>query len=229
MFLYQITNKVNNKKYFGITESYEARMQYHRTRCFQPVHKEYEKPLYRAFRKYGLENFDFKILLSDLTKEEASQQEIKMIELHKSTTHENGYNVSKGGLGGASYGEEHHKAILTEEEALDIIEKRKSGLKRSLVYAEYNEKISFGGFINVWQGRTWSHLDPEFSNREKRRDGVNNGNSIFTHEEVVIIRTKKQQGEKRITVYREILSIKKCSEASFNRVWYNKTYKNIKI
>lgn len=229
MYLYKITNCINKKTYFGITKDIKERFDYHRTRAFQTIHREYEKPLYRAFRKYGLDNFEFEILESGLTIDKAKERETECIEEFNSTTHENGYNITRGGDYNGAYGEEHHNAILTEKEARDIIERRKKGEARSDVYKLYEDKLSFGGFTNVWQGRTWSHIDPEFSNREKGVKGVKNGNSIFTEEDVISIRTRRKEGQSRIAVYRDFIKTKECSEAAFNRVWYYYTYKDIVV
>lgn len=229
MYLYKITNSINNKTYFGITGDIQDRFDYHRTRAFQPKHKEYDKVLYRAFRKYGIENFTFEILSEDLSIEKAKELEIEYIKKFNSTSHDLGYNVTRGGDFTAVTGEDHHNAILTEEEAKDIINRRLNKEKRSDVYAIYSSKITFAGFCNVWQGRTWSHINPEFSNRQdKGRDGVKNGNSIFTKEDVIWIRTKRKESYSRIVIFREFnKDVDRCSEAAFNRVWYNYTYKNI--
>ena len=75
MYVYKITNKINNKLYIGITKDFTERIKYHKQRAFQEKHKEYDKVLYRAFRKYGLENFEFEILEENLTEDEAKAAE----------------------------------------------------------------------------------------------------------------------------------------------------------
>lgn len=168
MYLYLITNLINNKKYVGITKNYKERFSYHRAKAFRPNHKEYDKPLYRAFRKYGLENFQFEVLREDLDLEEAKRLEIEFISKLNTLTRNNfGYNITEGGDFTSARGEEHHNSILTEEEALDIINRRKKGEERNKVFNLYSDRISFSGFVNVWQGRTWSHLDSDFSSRKK--------------------------------------------------------------
>ena len=58
--IYKITNKINQKCYIGKSKDIIKRWNYHKTRYNDK--KEYDKPLYRAFRKYGIENFTFDIL-----------------------------------------------------------------------------------------------------------------------------------------------------------------------
>ena len=54
MFVYKITNKVNPRVYVGLTVcTLEKRWREHRSAANTGV----EKPLYRAMRKHGIENF----------------------------------------------------------------------------------------------------------------------------------------------------------------------------
>lgn len=57
MYVYKIINKINKKCYIGITKSIKNRFNYHTQRYNKTSKKEYlEKPLYKAFRKYGILN-----------------------------------------------------------------------------------------------------------------------------------------------------------------------------
>ena len=70
MYIYKILNKLNNKVYIGITTNIQSRFKYHKTRYNKTNKKEFvEKPLYRAFRKYGIDNFEFIILFSNISYE----------------------------------------------------------------------------------------------------------------------------------------------------------------
>lgn len=59
--IYKITNNINGKVYIGQSIDINKRWKEHKYRSQIP-NKEYDKYLYRAFRKYGLENFTFEIL-----------------------------------------------------------------------------------------------------------------------------------------------------------------------
>ena len=63
MLVYKITNKINNKCYIGSTYNFEQRIKQHikASKC-KAGNKIYNYPLYKAFRKYGVENFIFEIL-----------------------------------------------------------------------------------------------------------------------------------------------------------------------
>ena len=92
-YIYQITNNVNGKIYIGKTErTIQERWREHckdylRERC-------YDRPLYRAMRKYGLSNFTIELLEETDNPEE---RDIFWIEQKGSFKH--GYNATMGGDG----------------------------------------------------------------------------------------------------------------------------------
>ena len=85
-------NKINNKKYIGIT-------------CMIPEKRwnngkgySYNEHFYRSILKYGWnEGFDHFILHKNLTKEEAEQKEIELIAKYDLTNQDKGYNIGIGG------------------------------------------------------------------------------------------------------------------------------------
>ena len=62
--IYKITNKLNNNCYIGKSIDIERRFKEHKTHAFykKERNREWNKVLYRAIRKYGLENFSFEVL-----------------------------------------------------------------------------------------------------------------------------------------------------------------------
>lgn len=59
--IYKITNTLNNKVYIGCSKDIDRRWHEHRTR-YKRKGKEYDKLLYKAFRRSGIENFSFEVL-----------------------------------------------------------------------------------------------------------------------------------------------------------------------
>ena len=88
--VYMHTNKINDKKYIGLTNDIKRRWSRnggeYKRQCF-----------YSAIKKYGWDNFEHEILFDNLTLEEACEKEIKMIEYYKTTDKNYGYNISTGG------------------------------------------------------------------------------------------------------------------------------------
>ena len=94
-FIYLITNKINNKKYVGkTTTTIEKRWLEHI--ADSKKEKCEIRPLYRALRKYGIDNFFIKeIEKCDI--KNLSKREQYWIQYYN--TYENGYNATLGGDG----------------------------------------------------------------------------------------------------------------------------------
>lgn len=60
--IYKITNQINGHFYIGQSVKIENRFADHKIAAFNPNQSSYEYPLYRAIRKYGLENFKFEVI-----------------------------------------------------------------------------------------------------------------------------------------------------------------------
>ena len=106
-YIYVITNLINSKKYVGKTTStIDERFKEH---CKDSQKERCEKrPLYDAFRKYGIENFKIEEIeyLEDDSK--LSEREVYWINELQTYGH-NGYNATKGGDGTLVY--DHNEII----------------------------------------------------------------------------------------------------------------------
>ncbi|WPJ20668.1 endonuclease [Pseudomonas phage vB_PF_Y1-MI] len=90
-FLYCITNKVNGKRYIGITNNPAKRRKQHLSWKGQP-----SSPVLRsAVEKYGSENFSFEVLVEG-SKDYINELEVSAI-AHYGTIAPNGYNLQSGG------------------------------------------------------------------------------------------------------------------------------------
>jgi len=89
--VYIHTNKINGKVYIGVTK--------------QDVKKRWGKGqpykrsivFYNAIQKYGWDNFEHKVLFTNLTRQEASNKEKELISFYKSNDNNYGYNIEGGG------------------------------------------------------------------------------------------------------------------------------------
>lgn len=112
--VYCFTNKINSKKYIGLTSNIQQRYKQHkstRNRC--PVFS-------NAIKKYGFESFDFLILKDSLTKEDANLFEIQFIKELNSLV-PNGYNRTNGGNSSSRHTEE-SKRKISEKNKIYILE-----------------------------------------------------------------------------------------------------------
>lgn len=89
--VYKITNKINNKCYIGSSIRTQKRWKEHINASNNPNSPHYNYPLYCAFRKYGIDNFSFKVIKDDFNSvKEMTDYEREMIIFFDS--YENGYN-----------------------------------------------------------------------------------------------------------------------------------------
>ena len=69
--IYMYINKINNKKYVGQTKDFFDRHRRHIQSSFNKnAKRDYNTPFHRAIRKYGIENFDIKILAENIQTQE---------------------------------------------------------------------------------------------------------------------------------------------------------------
>lgn len=99
--IYLITNKLNGKQYVGqTTRTVEQRIKEHIQEAQNSCRRR-NLHLYNAIRKYGVENFSFEVLETNLNESELDEYEIKYIK--KYNTLKNGYNNTIGGGGIKGY------------------------------------------------------------------------------------------------------------------------------
>lgn len=232
-YIYKITNNINNKCYIGKTVNTSRRFSDHKRLAFSTNkdHKEYEKTLYRAFRKYGLENFTFEIL--EIT-DYPNERENYWIEFYDSIN--NGYNEGLGGLGGSlpghCAGEKNGRAKLTKEDVFQIRKDYQNGLKRKESYEKFQDKINISGFADIWQGRSWLDIMPEiYTEENKKLHNKLEKNTAQTKRKLDIdtikkIRQAKKDGMKRKSAF-EKYAEGKISFNTFVDIWQNKTYQEI--
>ena len=93
-FIYKITNRVNGKVYIGQTHfTIEHRWRQH-CKNFNIEHR--KQPLYKAFAKYGIENFNVEPI-EEVECDKLNEREIYWIAYYNSF--KNGYNANIGGDG----------------------------------------------------------------------------------------------------------------------------------
>ena len=99
MFVYQITNLVNGKKYVGQHAGGSLSAYWEKTVYFAQHGYQGKRLLYRAIRKHGPESFEIKPLVVVGTKWEMDRYEICLIKALDVMNPQKGYNITAGGRG----------------------------------------------------------------------------------------------------------------------------------
>lgn len=133
--IYKITNKHNGKSYIGQSIDIKERWENHR--CLNGNH---DYPLYRAFRKYGIDSFEFEVL-EECNAGELAERELYYIQ--KYDTVDNGYNQTYSTTNPLLDPEIMKKAIIkmTQNHRTKEHRKKQSGITKKLwLDAEYRKK-----------------------------------------------------------------------------------------
>ena len=112
--VYMHVNKINDKKYIGITRQRPKDRWRHGNGYKGSLHFQ------NAIQKYGWDNFEHYILYMNLTKQEAENKEKELISYFNSTNRDKGYNIE---LGGNSVGK------ISDEQKMKISKANKGKLK----------------------------------------------------------------------------------------------------
>jgi len=121
--VYVHINKLNNKKYVGITCDKPSK----RWKCGKGyMHNKY---FYSTIEKYGWDIFDHVILIKNISKNLAEELEKYYIRFYKSNEREFGYNIESGGNLGKKVSEETKRKLseatkkqMTEEARINLRE-----------------------------------------------------------------------------------------------------------
>lgn len=224
MYLYMITNKINGKRYIGVTNNIQKRWSNHRSKINNKT------VIGRAIQKYGAENFNFEVLQSNIPLDKidkAEQDAIQYYDTHVSNS--KGYNVSLGGYlspkGICKYGADNSNAHLTEEEAKYI--KSHRNIPLYVLYDSFSDKISYEAFKKVYDDTTYKNIKPtvdpypynfEFSNQ------FTSGNKL-DYDEVVNLRKKYAAQIPWRKVYEEEYKDRYSDEMTFWNIYVGNRYK----
>lgn len=161
--MYVHVNKINGKKYVGITSKKNPKERWLKNG------KGYEScpAMWRAINKYGWDNFEHIIISRDLTKNEACNLEKLFIKSLHSLVNEHGYNIDHGGSNGSQ------GRILSEETKRKISEN----------HADISGKNCY------WYGKK----RPQYTKDKisKNRSGIMTGSSNHASKKVICLNNKE--------------------------------------
>ena len=148
--IYQIINNVNNHSYVGQSQDIYRRWDKHRSTAYNINDKSYDLPLYRAIRKYGLEQFSFNIIV------ECSNEELDMLEKYWIKEINPEYNLSSGGQNGSS------SQKLTPAQVKEIQEILINDTEGRISHKDLAKKYGVtaeGTIRDINVGRSWFNSD----------------------------------------------------------------------
>lgn len=171
--IYKITNKVNNNSYIGLSKNIEKRWSDHKGHMNGSRQDCIDKVLYKAMRKYGVDNFEMEIL-EECEENKLIEREIYWINYYDTFKNRRHYNSTPGGdLAGPNsikQGEDHGMAKLTEKEVVFCRKCYKEGKRSRDIYTKYfADKVKYSGFLRMWHGKTWKHIQPEVFNENPHK------------------------------------------------------------
>lgn len=206
--VYKITNLENGKVYIGSTNNFARRMGEHKVfvNC-SPDRQGYDHPLYRSFRKRGLDKFDFSIIVDDIeTLTLARQIEKEKIKEYNALV-PNGYNL-KEETEGMSQADIDHLIEITGTKCA-LVDENENILKiyRSLREAEREEDCYATNIAAVCKGKVYKtnnkifrylnenneviEIEPKYSLRYSEICGI----SMFNENDIIYFNSIKEAGE----------------------------------
>jgi hypothetical protein len=144
MFIYKITNKINNKVYIG--QVYNKSIYDRFNRHIKEANINSKSYIGRAISKYGSENFVVEQIDEASSLKELNQKEIYWIKFYDSTDHNKGYNLTPGGDGGNTYlCKSEDEMRLIKEKISKANKGKNNGLSKQIkaLNVETNEIIHF--------------------------------------------------------------------------------------
>ena len=92
--------------------------------------------------------------------------------------------------------------------------------------------INHNTFNDIWYNNTFKNIQSDKQNkrqnkiiRKTNQYGHNNPSSVFTKDDVIKIRTRRDCGESMNEVYEDYKHL--CTKPTFSKMWRDKTYQNI--
>lgn len=165
--VYKISNTVNDRLYVGLTTNgLEKRWREHRCASKTKV----DKPLYRAMRLHGVENFKIELVYEATSAEDMREAELRYIAELKAHVKDGGYNLTDHGYQhgneGVSRGEDNYRAKLTEEMVAFIRSPEHWDKSNTAILDMLEEMFGFDGardtVRDARRGDVWRHLNDKY-------------------------------------------------------------------
>lgn len=141
MIIYKITNQINGKIYIGQTIK---SLQHRKAQHIKAAEKGVDRHLYRAMRKYGIDNFKFEEIYMASSLDELNYLEAKYILEYDSVR--TGYNMGYGGDNNVMFSDvvkSKHDTTMRREEVRSKISKSMIEYRRNNPFtSEHRKRLS---------------------------------------------------------------------------------------
>jgi group I intron endonuclease len=150
IYFYRITNLINKKVYIGQSVDPTSRWRAHRRDSAEP-----KVPIQFAIKKHGAHNFEFEVIASCKTQDDANETETELVRQYDSfVTNGKGYNATHGGMN-APKSELWKQAMRDWHASLSSEERAAISKKQSESFTKY---IKENGHIALGTKRTPEQL-----------------------------------------------------------------------
>lgn len=239
MYIYRILNKINGKSYIGSTISLEKRFQQHINSSKWESCVSYNYPLQRAFRKYGIDNFDF-LLIEEISQEKVAEREKYWIKYYNTLTNSGwGYNQTIETECALRDPEIHKKQIEESSKKCALVDKNNNILelyeslndaarKNNRTNAASNiKRVCEGEYNTTFNGKIFRYVDnlnnviiPEIKTKKHklpiRGVSISDPNDIVIYES--ISEAARKENIDRGSLHKHLKGITRYSKVK-NRIW----------
>lgn len=147
--IYKVTNKINGKVYIGFDSNWPNRQKTHKSSSFNKNTIDYNSILHNAIRKYGWNNFEWKIICQHHDGEFLLRiMEPYFIDAYQAFGSA-GYNMTKGGEG-----------VLGYKHSKETLEKMCQYQKNVIKSDKHQENLAKSRIGNSNRAKKWLLIDP---------------------------------------------------------------------
>lgn len=193
-YLYSIFHTEKNKVYIGQTKDDKRRWKQHQYYATHPDKS--QQYIHRAMAKYGIDKFEFEIIATCRTQEDADYTETQLIEQYDSRNKDKGYNLASGG---GVYGTPSPETIAKIKQWwIDHPEIKEDQSQRSLQLwqnEEHQEKMK-----ELMIGNKHAKGSSHTEEWKKEMSDKNSGKNSPNYGKPVSKETKKKMSEARLGV-----------------------------
>ena len=223
--IYKITNKINGKIYIGQSVDIAKRWDEHRRAIHYVNEHTYNYPLYRAIRKYGLDNFDF-CVIEICSSEKLTDREQYWIDYYQSKV-PHGYNQEDAK--DAKRGEKSNFAVLSDKQAQEIVRLlQNTTMLMSEIAAIYN--VSGTCIEDINKGRTRVQNNITYPIRSNTRNIAHRGeHNNFTHlNDALVMQIREEYVTKTIPELVQIYG-HLVGASGIKKICYGSTWKHLPV